>query len=55
MKYCIDLILSNAFSKFIFSHFSVSELSVLNGFNFYFFDAVTVTTENNAVRLVLHK
>ena len=47
MKYCIDLILSNAVFKFIFSHFPFSELSVLNGFNF-FLDGVTVTTENNA-------
>ena len=36
MKKFIDLILSNAVFKFMFSHFPVSELSVLNGFNFFF-------------------
>ena len=47
MKYCIDLILSNAVFKFIFSHFPFSELSVLNGFNFYFWWCDSDNREQN--------
>ena len=36
MKYCTDLILGKAFSKFIFFNFSDSRLSLLKGFHFCF-------------------